>query len=137
MTVGKQIPQRIVPDAPSLDIVVESWADLKLILKDRREELGLTIREVEEVTGIADDHVAKMEPINASRQPNVDTLKHWTGGIGYELVLRPVALPPVTLAMIEETRDRTPGRTKRFALERERDGRQLRRGTGSADRSGR
>ena len=137
MTEGKQIPQRVVPGSPSLDIVVESWDQLKVILKDRREELGLSIREVEEVTGIADDHIAKMEPKNASRQPNVDTLKHWTGGIGYEVVLRPVALPPVTLAMIEETRPKYTDRRKRFALERQRDGRQVRPGLLIADRSGR
>ena len=137
MTEGKPIPQRVVAYGPSLDMPVGGYDEAREVLKARREELLLTIQELEIVSGIAETHAAKFERAEWTRQPNTETFIEWAAALGYEVVLRPVDLPPITLRMISETRDRAAQRQKRFSLERQRGGRQVLLGSSSLDRTGR
>lgn len=134
---GKHIPKRVVERGPSADMLVTGYDVGRQILRERRRELLLTIKEVEIASGIAEDHAAKFERDEWSRQPNAETFIEWAAALGFEVVLRPVELPPITLRMIAESRDRVPARTKRFDLERLRDGQQVGRDGRQVDRSGR
>jgi transcriptional regulator with XRE-family HTH domain len=134
---GKDIPQRVVERGPSIDIPVGGYDALRRVLRERRRELLLTIKETEIASGIAEDHMAKFERDEWNRQPNVDAMVEWAASLGFEVVLRPVELPPITLRMIAESRDRVAPRQKRFDLERERDGRPFVRDGRQVDRSGR
>ena len=122
---GGAVPQRSVP-AHNWDRVVRSFDDVREVMKDRRQELGLTIPEVEHISGIASDHLAKFEKTDWNRPPNINTLMSWATALGYEVVLRHGELPPVTLRWIAETRDKVATRRGRFEKGRKRDA-QLRR----------
>lgn len=93
--------------------VVESMDEVRSVLKDRRDELLLSIGEVEEAAGMAVDHLAKFEPQGAARTPTVPILIYWAQALGYDVVLRPRPLPGKTLAQIESTRDRVDARRQR------------------------
>lgn len=83
---------------------IGSYEDLRLILRARRRELGLTITEIEEVAGLTKDHIAKAEKNDPTRIPGMDTISFWATALGYEIVLRRGPLPKVTLRTITETR---------------------------------
>lgn len=120
------VPVREVP-AHSWDRPVTSFDDAREALKARRQELGLTIVEVEHISGIAGDHLAKFERTNWaqspnwSRMPNAETLIEWAMALGYDVVLRHGELPAVTLRWISDTRDKIDARRRRFKIERRRD----------------
>lgn len=137
ITDGKHIPRRVVENGPSQDISLPDYNVARLTLQGRRQGLGLTIREVEEVSGLADDHVAKFEPENWQRQPTLDTFITWAATLGFDVVLRPADLPPITLRKVSETRAVQAKRQRRFEIERQRDGRQHDRGGRSTSRSDR
>lgn len=105
------------------DRKVEKFDDIRLILRERRENLALSIREVEEIGGIAVDHLAKMEKDEFTKQPNAQTLIEWAQALGFELVLRPAELTNYALRTICDTRDKVAPRQKRFTLEARRRGR--------------
>ena len=114
------VPPRNLP-LHSLDEPVRSFDDARALLKARREELGLTIAEVEHVSGIADDHLAKCERTAFDKMPNVQTFMEWAQALGFDVILRPAELPPVVLRVISETRDKLPARRRRFEIERAKD----------------
>lgn len=118
--VGGTIPRRDV-GATRFDTVVTCFDDAREVLKSRRQELGLTIPEVEHISGIAGDHLAKFEKTDFSRIPNIETLMSWTAALGYEVVLRHGELPAVTLRWIADTRPKIEARRRRFEIERKRD----------------
>lgn len=104
---GSSIPTVCRAKAPLPEIVVNSYLnDARPALRERRVELGLTIKDVEDVSGIAPDHLAKMEKDNPSKVPNILTFIEQAQALGYDLVLRPsdAGLPPVTIGRIVETR---------------------------------
>lgn len=118
---GKRIPQ-VDPGCRRdiLDRKVGSYDEVREILRERREGLGLTIREVEEIAGCAVDHMAKAEKDGPVKVPNVQLLVEWMQALGLELVVRPGELPAYTRRVIVETRDKLDSRRNRFRLEAER-----------------
>lgn len=107
MEVGKHVPIREVDQSHLLDHVLHEYNDARKVLRDRREDLGISIAELEEVAGIAKDHLAKFEPDGYrkhNRVPNIEIFLWWANSLGYEVVLRPKELPPITCRAIAETR---------------------------------
>jgi len=100
-----------------IDLQVASYDEIRLHLRAARERLLLSIREVEEISGIASDHLAKVEKDHNPRMPPAQMLFDWAGALGYELVLRPVPLPALAIRTIMDTRDKTAARTKRNTME--------------------
>jgi transcriptional regulator with XRE-family HTH domain len=96
------------------DMPVGSFEDLRLFLQSRREELGLSISEIESISGLSVDHVAKAEKENPARLPNVDTVIYWANALGFEVVLRPAELSAMALRIIAETRPLQPRRRKLY-----------------------
>lgn len=121
---GSSVPQRDVPGY-SWDQAVGSFDEARESLKVRRQELGLTIAEVEHISGIAGDHLAKFERTNWMdknlRMPNVETFMEWATALGFDVVLRHGELPPVTLRWIADTRPKIDARRRRFEIERRKD----------------
>lgn len=110
------IPMREVDHRYNLDRVIHTFDDARKTLRDRREGLGLSIVEIEEISGIGNDHLAKFERDNHElypRMPNVETFIYWANTLGYEIVLRPSNLPMVTCKAIQDTRHLWPTRRKR------------------------
>lgn len=120
LRMGTRIPVRSVPHGPNQDVAVRSYDDARKFLRDRRNALHLSITEVEEASGIASDQLAKCERDNHSKMPNVESFMFWAAALGFEVVLRPVALPPVTLRHIVNSRSKVESREARAALERTR-----------------
>jgi hypothetical protein len=110
ITEGGRIPQRYTVDD-------QGWIPLTGanhavdVARQRRQQLRLSIAEVEECAGLTADHIAKAE---TGRQFNVDTACVWFPAIGYDLVLVPRPLPSVTLRVLAETRALEDSRGRRF-----------------------
>lgn len=100
------------------DIEAKSFDEVRQMLRARRLELALSIPEIEEAAGLTTDHLAKFERPDFSKIPNLDTVIYWAGALGFELVLRPAELPPMTLRMITETRPILPQRRRRQETDR-------------------
>jgi transcriptional regulator with XRE-family HTH domain len=101
---GGVIPQTCKSEPDLAETVVRSFEDARLFLRARREDLCLSIRDIEEIAGVATDHLAKWEKDANLRIPNTGIFLEWAASLGYEVVLRPVALPPVALRAIIDTR---------------------------------
>lgn len=114
------VPNRDVP-AHSWDQTVRSFDDVREALKARRQELGLTIAEVEHISGISADYLAKFEKTEHLRRPGVGTMIDWSTALGMEVVLRYGDLPAVTIRWIADTRPKIEARRRRFEIERKRD----------------
>ena len=115
---GGFIPNREVPRF-TLDIPITDFDKARRALKDRREALALVIRDVEDIAGIATDHLAKFERENwyegTRRMPNAQTFIEWAQALGYEMVLRPTELTPYALSVIAQTRNKSRTRKSRNA----------------------
>ena len=109
-------------DRDKLDEPIESFDQLRRIMRARREGLGLTMHEVEELAGMSVDFVAKFEKDNPSKLPNMQTTLEWIQSLGYEVVIRKATMPPLTLRTICDTRDKLASRQKRFAMDERRRG---------------
>ena len=101
---GGTIPPRLTRKDDSGAVVVSSFDGARMALRDRREQLLLTIAEVEDIAGLSSDHLAKAEKDNPDRIINVDLFLHWAGALGFRVVLVPDDLPPITLRTIAQTR---------------------------------
>lgn len=117
---SSSIPKRAV-EGWTIEKVVDSLDTGRRFLKERREDLCLTIAEVEEIAGMATDHLAKFERENWAtagtvRSLNFETFKNLAEALGYRVVLVPGLLPPLALRIISETRHMVPGRVKRRML---------------------
>lgn len=86
------------------DMMVETYDQIRLALRGRRHDLGLSIKDVEEATGMTSDHLAKMEKDGPSREPSIFLLMCWLEALGFDLVLRAKPMPRITLKAIEDTR---------------------------------
>ncbi len=113
------IPPRVVSSFDPL-IPIRDWPHMREVMRDRRQELRLSIADLEHCAGLTADHIAKAE--TGARNVNLDTIIAWAGAEGYEIVLRPIELPAITLRVLAETRLRDASRGRRF--DRERDGRE-------------
>lgn len=85
-------------------IPIGSYEDLRCVLRDRREDLLLTIMEVEDIAGLTHGHLLKAEKENPTRTPGLDIISEWAAALGYEIVLRPTNLPQLSLRIISEIR---------------------------------
>lgn len=85
------------------DRPIGSYEDARQLLRERREDLLLSIPEVEEIAGLTKDHLAKAEKDNPSRLPELDTIVVWAQALGYEIVFRPTQLSNMGLRLIAET----------------------------------
>ncbi len=99
------------------DITLTGYDPARRILRDRREKLALSIREMEEISGIVDDHLAKMEKDSYTKIPNAQTFIEWAQALGFEVVLRPAGLTLLSLRTIIDTREKLPSREARFKVE--------------------
>lgn len=108
--VGASIPQTPCATPALAEIKINGFDDARVFLRERRENLALSIRDVELVAGIAGDFAAKFEKDNPSKYPNVETFIDWVSALGYQIVLRPADLPPYTVRIIAETRDKLKSR---------------------------
>ena len=92
------------------DIPIGNYEDIRLVLKDRRQELLLTIPEVEDIAGLSVDHIAKAEKKDPARKPTIETMIYWAQALGFEILLRHTGMPKKTLRFIDETRPMSPRR---------------------------
>lgn len=102
---------------PVLDKTVVDYDDLRTYLRARREDLCLSIRDVEEIAGLECDHLAKMEKDDPARLPNLQMVLYWANAVGMDIVLRPMLMPPIALTAIADTRDKVEQRRQRNKLE--------------------
>lgn len=111
---AKFVPNRPIPcvgqDDRSAGLM--GFEALRQTLRRRRHELALTIPEVEAAAGLAADHLAKSEREGSTRPPNFDLCVQWAAALGYELTLRPAALPPITTRLIADSRHLFASRRK-------------------------
>lgn len=112
---GGHIPSVCNYEVPLAAITVENFfSDARVELRDRREMLGLTIKDVEDCSGIAGDHLAKFEKDDPTKIPNILTVRDWANTLGYTIMFHPGPLPPITLARIAETREALERRRASF-----------------------
>lgn len=104
------------------DIPIASFEELRVAMRERREELALSIRDVEDVAGMTVDYLAKFEKDDPSKIPNAQTTLEWIQALGYEVIIRPAQIPPYGLRIIAETRDRARHRRNRHRLEQQKRG---------------
>jgi transcriptional regulator with XRE-family HTH domain len=97
---GTSIPARVVESFMPF-ITLRDMAHMIDVGRQRRHQLGLSIVEVEDCAGLTADHIAKAE---TGRPVNIDTAISWLGALGYEIVLRPVDLPAITLRFVAAKR---------------------------------
>lgn len=110
---GAFIPKVCRPDGNPHDIPIEVWQHIREQLYQRRVDLGLTIKEVETIAGIAIDQLAKCERDGSTRIPNFQTIMEWGMTLGMGFYMRPGNLPAPTLRYIVDTRDLADRRRER------------------------
>ena len=103
---GGVIPQTCKTGPDFMETVVTSFEDIRVPLRAAREDYGLTIADVEQASGMADYHLAKCEKDDPSKIPNIATVLHWCGSLGYDVLIRRGPLPPLTLRIMVGTRHR-------------------------------
>lgn len=101
---GAAIPATCRPQPVLAEIPIEQFDDMRAALRLRREQLCLSIKDVEDAAGLATDHLAKFEKDDFSKIPNIQTAMDWAQALGYTLVLRQTGMPQVTLGLISRTR---------------------------------
>lgn len=117
---GAKIPQACATGPDLAEVTVTTFEDARVFLRARREALGLTIKELEEVAGAAVDHLAKAEKDNPSKYPNTQLLIEWATSLGYEVVLRPAAMPAMALRYLADSRSQAASRLKMLGHHRAR-----------------
>lgn len=128
---GTKIPTACRAGVELRSQVVTVFDDARVFLRSRREELRLTIRDVESISGMADDFLAKFEKEKPSKYPNVQTFVEWAQSLGFKVVLMPAEFPPLALRVIAETRHLIPARdqmTSQHHARRQASGAQLPKG---------
>jgi len=111
---GKSIPETCAIGPDLAEVTVEHFETARVFLRDRREQLCLTIKELEEAAGITVDFMAKFEKDDPSKIPNTQTFIEWAQSLGYDVVLRPGKLPPNVLRLMADTRERVLARRNAF-----------------------
>lgn len=101
---GKEVPQTEKTNPALAEVIVEQFDDARVAMRDVRERLGLSIKDVEDAAGLAVDYLAKFEKDDVVKIPNAQTFLEWIQALGYTVVLRPTGLPPYTLRIIAQTR---------------------------------
>lgn len=109
---GGHMPERGEPDYTG-DVVVQSPEQARNVMIARRKDLCLTVREIEDLSGLTVDHVAKIEA-EIRLNPQLDTLITLANTCGFDVVLRPMPLPTAVLRVLADTRNVEPRRVRRF-----------------------
>lgn len=119
---GRHIHKACSEEVTPGECPVDQFDDIKTFLRQRREDLALTIKDVEEVAGMAVDHLSKFEKEDSVRIPNAQILFEWVRSLGYQLVLRPHpdGLPNYALRMVAENRDKVGMRRRMFRIHKDR-----------------
>lgn len=86
LELGKHIPKVNMPCR--IGKPIEDFDDIRCRLRDRRQELGLSIKDVEEIGGFAYDHLPKFEKDDPYRIPNMQTTIDWANALGNRLVFK-------------------------------------------------
>lgn len=103
---GGSLPSACARGPDLATIYVDTFDDARIPLRQRREELGLIIKDIEDSAGIADDFLSKFEKDEPSKIPNAQTFFEWCAALGYQVVLQPAPLTPRTMRLISESRDK-------------------------------
>lgn len=114
---GAKIPQACPGSETLADVPLDSYAEMLTFLSERRESLALNMADAEACIGLADGHLNKIE--SEARQPWPATLFDWAAGLGYQIALRPMGLPPKTLAIIAQTRARAAVKRRKLLQKRQ------------------
>lgn len=91
------------------EIVFDSYDAWRKFMIDRREGLGLSIRDMEAIAGLADDHLAKIE--SETKIPNLETAIMISQAAGVQLFARFAPLIKLAKRTIVDTRDQLESRT--------------------------
>lgn len=109
---GKSVPPASCQPAMGKVIKIRNFDDARLPLRERREDLCLSIKETEDICGIAVDYLAKFEKDNPSKIPNAQTFIEWAQGLGFVVCLIEDKLPPLAMETIAITRHRRAARVR-------------------------
>lgn len=93
--------------------------ELRQALRKRREDLALTIPEVEADAGLIESHLNKIEKDYPSKIPNVITLMWLMRCLGLAMYIAPHELPHPVLRTISSTRAKIAYRRLRVKIFRE------------------
>jgi transcriptional regulator with XRE-family HTH domain len=92
-------------------IIIGGYDEARKALKERRQVLGLSIPDVEDIVGCADDHIAKAErdsyndpSLTTRRTPNAQLLIDWANGLGFDVAFIPREMPRKALFVLADTR---------------------------------
>ena len=110
---GAVVPMAAKKVPALAEIAINGFDDARMFLRQRREDLALSMENVELVAGIAVTYINKFEKDDPSKIPNIETFVDWVAALGYQVVLRPTDLPPYTMRIISETRTELGKRVKR------------------------
>lgn len=99
---------------------VDSFSHLAKVLRERREDLCLSIKDVEEICGMAEDYLAKFEKDNPARVPPFNTIRDWAEGLGFSIWIMPENMPALALRLISSNRDKVAMRKRHFKVYRQR-----------------
>lgn len=83
--------------------VLDEYASLVGELVRRRRSLGLGQADMDDVIGLPDRYVGKLEAMSKIASP--PTLLLWAQSLGLHLTVAPAPLPKATMAAIERRRD--------------------------------
>jgi hypothetical protein len=115
---GKDIPKACATGSER-HFIVRSYDEGRKFLKERRADLLLTIPDVENIIGCADDHLAKFErdsysdpSLTTMRMPNAQLLIDWANSLGFDVALVPSELPRKALFVVADTRHKAGRRSK-------------------------
>ena len=86
LELGRSIPKVNMPC--SIGSPIADFDDIRCRLRERRQELGFSIKDVEEIGGIAHDHLSKFEKDDPYRIPNMQTIIDWANALGNRLVFK-------------------------------------------------
>lgn len=105
MRPGAAIPRSCGPSPALTEIGIASFNDMRRFLQDRGEELGLSIPEIEDLVGLAGDHLAKFYSETPQKLINVVAFIDLCDALGLRISLSRGPVPDITLRKIAEGQD--------------------------------
>lgn len=114
-------PNRQVPPAWD-ERQITAWTKvtdidgLRQALRKRREDLALTIPEVEAEAGLVESHLNKIEKDFPSKIPNIQTMLWLLRALGLSIYLAPDEFPKPVLRALATTRDKIDYRRLRVRI---------------------
>lgn len=113
---GSPIPDTCSPDPGMIEVEIRSYDDGRRTLRDRRQDLCMTMTQVEFCAGLTEGHLLKAEKDNPDRVMSVEGFIVWANTLGFEVVLRSGDLPPVTLRELANSQPQVETRKQRRAM---------------------